>query len=60
MTSDQAATYLSITVAALHQLTAARAIPFEQDGPGCKCWFKRGEVDAWRRAGGARAWLAAH
>lgn len=44
-----AADYLSMTATALHKLTAARAIPFEQDAPGCKLWFKRSELDAWRR-----------
>jgi excisionase family DNA binding protein len=44
-----AADYLGISRTALHKLTAAREIPFEQDGPRCKCWFKRSELDAWRR-----------
>ena len=47
-----AAAYLGITTNALHKLTAARTIPFEQEGPGCKCWFKRSELDAWREGGG--------
>src|SRR5438132_9983965 len=29
-----AASYLGLTRTALHKLTAARTIPFEQDGPG--------------------------
>jgi excisionase family DNA binding protein len=49
MRSSKAAAYLGISVNALHKLTAARAIPFEQEGPGCKMWFKRSELDAWRR-----------
>jgi excisionase family DNA binding protein len=44
-----AAAYLSLSRHALHKLTASREIPFEQDGPGCKLWFKRSELDAWRR-----------
>lgn len=59
MTSDQAAAYLGSTRTALHKLTSAREIPFEQEAPGCNCYFKRSELDAWRRAGGALAWLAA-
>jgi excisionase family DNA binding protein len=47
--TKQAAEYVSLTVAALHRHTAARTIPFEQDAPGGKCWFKRSELDAWRR-----------
>lgn len=49
LTTREAAKYLGITPNALHKLTAARAIPFEQDGPGAKCWFRRSELDAWRR-----------
>jgi excisionase family DNA binding protein len=52
MTSREAAAYLGLTLAALHRLTAARAVPFEQDAPGGKCWFNRADLDAWRRGGG--------
>jgi excisionase family DNA binding protein len=45
----QAAAYLGLTRNALRKYTAARTIPFEQDIPGAKCWFKRCELDAWRR-----------
>jgi excisionase family DNA binding protein len=45
----EAAEYLGLTANALHKLTAARAIPFQQDGPGARCWFRREELDAWRR-----------
>jgi excisionase family DNA binding protein len=55
MTSRDAATYLGLTLAALHRLTAARAIPFEQDAPGGKCWFTHADLDAWRRGGGVRS-----
>jgi excisionase family DNA binding protein len=50
MDSKQAAAYLSLTVAALHRVTARREVPFHQDRPGGKCWFKRSELDAWRAA----------
>ena len=53
MTSREAAAYLGLTLPALHRLTAARALPFEQDAPGGKCWFHRADLDAWRRRGGA-------
>ena len=49
LSTRDAARYLSVTPNALHKLTAARAIPFEQDGPGARCWFRRSELDAWRR-----------
>lgn len=55
MTSREAATYLGLTLAALHRLTAARAVPFEQDAPGGKCWFNRADLDAWRRGGSVRS-----
>jgi len=47
--TKEAAEHLGITRNALHKATAGRSIPFEQDRPGCKCWFKRSELDAWRR-----------
>jgi excisionase family DNA binding protein len=54
LTTAQAASYLGLSVNALHKLTAARMIPFEQEGPGCKLYFRRWELDAWRQAGVAR------
>jgi hypothetical protein len=48
MDTARAAAYLGITKSALNNRTAAREVPFEQDGPGCKCWFKRSQLDAWR------------
>lgn len=54
MTAREAAGYLGFaSVHPLHKLTAARAIPFEQDGPGCRLFFKRSDLDGWRRTGGA-------
>lgn len=43
-----AAEYLSLPRSTLHKLTAERAIPFAQDEPGCKLYFKRSALDAWR------------
>jgi len=56
MTTAEAADSLGITANALHKLTAARAIPFSQDGPGCRCYFRRSDLDRWRdsRARGRR------
>jgi excisionase family DNA binding protein len=54
LNSKSAAAYLGVSMNAIHKLTAARSIPFEQDGPGCRCWFKRSELDGWRSGGGAR------
>lgn len=49
MNSAEAADYLGITRNALHKLSSAREIPFEQEGPGCKLYFRRTDLDAWRR-----------
>jgi len=54
----RAASHVGLSLSALHKLTAARTIPFHQDGPGCKLWFHADELDAWRAAGGARNWRA--
>lgn len=48
MTTAEAAAYLGMTPNALHKLTSARKIPFEQEQRGGKCWFKASELDAWR------------
>jgi hypothetical protein len=48
LNSRQAAAYVGLTLHALHKHTTARTIPFEQDGPGCKLWFRADELDAWR------------
>jgi excisionase family DNA binding protein len=55
LTATDAATYLGISTNALHKLTADRLIPFEQEGAGCKLYFKRSQLDAWRGAGGSRS-----
>lgn len=49
-TADAAA-YLGLSVNALRKRTAARSIPFEQDAPGGKCWFRRADLDNWRHGG---------
>lgn len=49
LSTRDAAKYLGVSPNALHKLTAAREIPFQQDGPGARCWFRRSELDAWRR-----------
>jgi excisionase family DNA binding protein len=49
MTTKQAAEYLGMSVDALYKLTAARAIPFTQDGARARCYFRRADLDAWRR-----------
>jgi hypothetical protein len=51
LNTRQAAEYLGMSPSALHKLTAARAIPFEQERPRAKCWFQRSQLDQWRRGG---------
>ncbi len=54
--AKEAAEYLGVPLGEIHKLTSAGQIPFAQDGPGRNCYFKRSELDDWRRNGGARAW----
>jgi hypothetical protein len=49
MNSHEAAGYAGTTPRALHKAMAAREVHFEQDVPGGKAWFKRADIDAWRR-----------
>jgi excisionase family DNA binding protein len=50
--SRHAAEYLGVHRDTLRKLAAERAISSEQDGPGCKLYFRRSDLDAWRRSGG--------
>lgn len=45
-----AAAYLGIHRDTLRKFAAQRAIPSHQDGPRCKLYFHRGELDEWRRS----------
>jgi len=56
--SMHAADYLGIHRDTLRKLAAERAIPSEQDGPGCKLYFRRSDLDAWRHSGGRPRHLA--
>lgn len=53
-----AAEYLGVHRDTLRKLAAERAIPSEQEGPGCKLYFRRSALDAWRRGGGRTRHLA--
>ncbi len=44
----RAAEYVGIHRDSLRRLAAERAIPTEQAGAGCKLYFKRSDLDAWR------------
>jgi excisionase family DNA binding protein len=56
--SRHAAAYLGGHRDTLRKLAAERAIPSEQDGPGCKLYFRRSALDAWRNGGGRPRHLA--
>lgn len=49
LSTREAAEYAGTTPNALHKAMAAREVHFEQDTPGGKAWFKRSDIDAWRR-----------
>ena len=53
LSTREAAEYAGTTPNALHKAMAAREIHFEQDTPGGKAWFKRADIDAWRRGEGS-------
>jgi excisionase family DNA binding protein len=57
--SRAAAEYLGLHRDTLRRLAAERAIPAEQDAPGCKLFFRRPDLDEWRTAGGRANHLAA-
>ncbi len=50
MDAREAAEYLGIHRDTLRKLAAERAVPTHQDGPGCKLYFRRDELDDWRRS----------
>jgi excisionase family DNA binding protein len=50
MDAREAAGYLGIHRDTLRKLAAERTVPVHQDGPGCKLYFNRDELDEWRRA----------
>jgi excisionase family DNA binding protein len=45
-----AAAYLGVHRDTVRKLAAQRAIPVNQDGPGCRLYFCRGELDDRRRS----------
>ncbi len=55
--SAEAARYLGVSRDTLRKLAAAGQMPSEQDGPRCKRYFRRSDLDAWRQGGGRAAHL---
>ena len=49
LTTRQAAEYASCSTGLLHKEMAAGRIRYEQDGPGCKAFFKAEWLDSWRQ-----------
>lgn len=49
LSTREAAEYAGTSTNAPHKAMAAREVYFEQDTPGGKAWFKRADIDAWRR-----------
>jgi hypothetical protein len=49
LSTREAAEYAGTTTNSLHKALAAREVHFEQDTPGGKAWFRRADIDAWRR-----------
>ncbi len=50
MDARAAAEHLGVHRDTLRKLAAERAVPVHQDGPGCKLYFRRDELDEWRRS----------
>ncbi len=46
-----AAAYLGVHRDTIRRLAAERVVPSEQEGPGCKLFFRRSDLDAWRCSG---------
>jgi Helix-turn-helix domain len=49
LSTRQAAEYAGCTVASLHRAMAAHEVEFAQSTPGGKAWFRRSDIDTWRR-----------
>jgi len=49
--SRSAAEYLNISRDSVRRLAAEGTLPTEQAGTNCKLYFRRSDLDAWRRGG---------
>lgn len=58
LTLAEAAKYLSLHPDTLRKHAKAGRIPHTQEGQGCRMYFRRSDLDTWRRAGGAPVRLA--
>jgi hypothetical protein len=55
---SDAAEHLGLHPDTLRKRAKAGFIPFKQDAPRCRLFFRRADLDAWRHAGGVPARLA--
>jgi len=46
MSVETAAKYLDVSPERLRKLQARRLLPFHQEGPGCRVFFRRTDLDA--------------
>ncbi len=49
MRTAEAAEYLGMSKSELHRRAAAGAVPHAQEAPGAALYFRRADLDAWRR-----------
>jgi hypothetical protein len=54
LTTREAAQHLGIHPDNLRKLATARAIPSEQEAPGCARYFRLSVLDSWRASGSPR------
>ena len=47
MSVEKAAKYLDVSPERLRKLQARREIPFHQEAPGCRVFFRRHDLDDW-------------
>lgn len=50
MSVERAAKYLDVSPERLRKLQARREIPFHQEAPGCRVFFRRHDLDDWMSA----------
>ena len=50
MSIETAARYLDMPVHRIRKLIVRRAIPYIQEGPGCRIFFSRHQLDGWMRS----------
>lgn len=48
MTSDEAATHLGVSPHTLRDLIARRTVPYCQERPGARLYFRASDLDRWR------------